>query len=234
MPLDTVPTYPGQYDANEANNYPDGSETRKEGDDHLRRLKASEKATWTNVTGAVTATHGQLNLTASLSETEAIVQFESGVTKMQFYNDASPLGWTIDQTLDEHMVRLTNGSVAGGQAGGTSGGTNDFSAQFTTLNASAVAISVSQMPSHNHTMNAHAHTLLGKSGTGDSVFQANFRFASSTPGGEYMTNTGTNTNNTEGLASTTSTMQAKGGGATHDHTVDLRAKWAACIVATKD
>jgi len=161
------------------------------------------------------------------------VRFPSG-TKMLFYQDTAPLGWTIDQTVDERMVRLTKGSVAGGQTGGVTGGTNNFSAQFTTINAGATALSVAQMPGHTHTMNAHSHTLLGKSGTGDQTFQANFRFAADTPGGRYMTNTGTNTTNTAGVQATTATMQSTGSGATHTHTVDLQAKWAACIIATKD
>lgn len=233
MALDPVPTYPGNYDAAEANNNPPGSDSRRQGDDQIRGMKASEKATWTNITGAVTATHAELNRLDGVSLTDPIITLPSG-TKMLFYQDAAPTGWTIDQTVDEHMVRLTKGSVAGGQAGGLSGGTNDFSAQFTTINASSESLSIAQMPGHTHTMNAHSHTLLGKSGTGDQTFQANFRFAADTPGGSYMTNTGTNTTNTAGVQSTTSTMQSTGSGDTHNHTVDIRAKWAAGIMATKD
>lgn len=41
---------------------PDGSEPKSEGDDHLRLLKSSIKATFPNITGAVNATQAQINL----------------------------------------------------------------------------------------------------------------------------------------------------------------------------
>jgi hypothetical protein len=39
-------------------------------------------------------------------------------TKMLFYANTAPTGWTIDNTLDDKMVFVTKGSVAGGETGG--------------------------------------------------------------------------------------------------------------------
>lgn len=242
MPLDTVPTYPGQYDANEANNYPDGSETRKEGDDHLRRLKASEKATWTNVTGAVTATHGQLNLTASLSETEEITQFPTG-TKMVFYQNTAPTGWTVDATVDEHAVRLTQGTGPdgdpGAQEGGAIGGTNNFSTQFATLAEGATpgvgnhTLTAAQSGRTAHTHPSHRHRVLGDmtgAGGARTTLAVDTDGTGDTP--VYIDLNETGFPQVEGTVTPASSAASAASG--HSHTVDLRVKWAACIVATKD
>ena len=39
-------------------------------------------------------------------------------TKMLFYQDTAPAGWTIDNTLDDKVVYVTKGSAANGQTGG--------------------------------------------------------------------------------------------------------------------
>lgn len=45
--------------------YPAATDPKSEGDDHLRLIKSAVKATFPNVTGAVTATHTELNSVAS-------------------------------------------------------------------------------------------------------------------------------------------------------------------------
>jgi hypothetical protein len=44
-------------------------------------------------------------------------EFSSG-TKMVFYQDTAPTGWTIDTTLDDKVIMVTKGSAAGGEIGG--------------------------------------------------------------------------------------------------------------------
>ena len=39
-------------------------------------------------------------------------------TKMLFYADAAPTGWTIQNTLDDKVVFVTKGAAAGGETGG--------------------------------------------------------------------------------------------------------------------
>ncbi|MCW7076425.1 MAG: hypothetical protein OCU18_03925 [Candidatus Syntrophoarchaeum sp.] len=43
--------------------------------------------------------------------------FQSG-TKMLFYQDTAPEGWTIENTLNDKLVFISKGSAAGGQTGG--------------------------------------------------------------------------------------------------------------------
>jgi hypothetical protein len=52
-------------DLNTAN--PTASDPKSQGDDHLRLIKSTVKATFPNVTGAVTLTHTQINTTAQLA-----------------------------------------------------------------------------------------------------------------------------------------------------------------------
>ena len=111
----------GDYDPSDGANDPRGSESRKEGDDHLRGLKASLKRTFPNLSGqpsgVVNATEDELNTLVGISTSDRIDTFPSG-TAMLFYQNKAPTGWTIVQAVDECSVRLTSGSDAGGQEGG--------------------------------------------------------------------------------------------------------------------
>lgn len=135
--------------------------------------------------------------------------FESG-TSMPFYQDAAPDGWTIDADVDQHVARLTKGSVAFGTTGGSRGGTHNFGSQFdlklegSTPGVGGHVLTTSQIPAHTHSTDAFAVISLGSSG-----------FTPQTPTGSKTTG-------------------STGGGGTHYHSIDLRAKWAAFIVAAKD
>lgn len=151
----------------------------------------------------------------------------AATTAMVFYQDSAPTGWTIDATVDEHSLRLTKGSGAGGQAGGALGGTHNFSTQFASLSESATpgvgnhTLTVGQMPIHNHTANAHSHTVP----------------RSPAVGGAQNTCQSAASNSPDAVVSVSSvvvTINNAGSGGGHSHTVDLRVKWAACIIATKD
>ena len=61
---------------------PTGTDARSQGDDHLRMLKSSIKLTFPNLTGAVTATHTELNL----------IDGYTGTTAELNYNDVPTLG----------------------------------------------------------------------------------------------------------------------------------------------
>lgn len=49
-------------------------------DDHMRLIKSTVKATFPNITGAVTATHAELNVLDGLTATQAELNFTDGVT----------------------------------------------------------------------------------------------------------------------------------------------------------
>jgi hypothetical protein len=61
---------------------PTGTDPRSQGDDHLRMLKSSIRATFPNVAGAMTATHTELNL----------IDGYTGTTAELNYNDIPTLG----------------------------------------------------------------------------------------------------------------------------------------------
>lgn len=205
---------------------PDGAvDVKGAGDDHLRGVKNVLKNTFPNVDAAVSGTPAELNKLDGLSTTQADLELlaglaassavvltgDSGATKATFYQNTAPTGWTIDETIDEHSVRLTKGSGAGGQAGGALGGTNDFSTQFANLAEDATPgvgahqLTIAEMPSHSHAQKGETNGAAAGSARHDNE------------GGESVNSTG-----------------STGGDGTHSHTVDLRVKWAACIVATKD
>lgn len=71
---------------------------------------------------------------------EIAAAFPSG-TKMLFYQNTAPIGWTIDTTLDDKLVYITKGSVAGGQTGGAAHTTGTWT-----------------QPGHTHTGSSHTHT----------------------------------------------------------------------------
>lgn len=135
---------------------------------------------------------------------------------MVFYEDAAPTGWTIVAGVDEHAIRLSKGSVAGGEAAGATGGTNNFSTQFATLAEGATpgvgdhTISIAEMPAHTH-----PNSIVPVSGN-EGGFDGNVRQAQINASNAALT------------------IASQGGGGAHGHTVDLRVKWAACIIATKD
>lgn len=64
-------------------------------------------------------------------------------TKMLFYNNAAPPGWTTDAAIDDKFVRITDDDAG---EGATTGGTWDDLAHTHTA------------PSHNHSMQNHTHS----------------------------------------------------------------------------
>lgn len=57
----------GTYISDLVSTNPLGSDAKSAGDDHIRLLKSTIKASFTGVTGAVTATHTELNYAAGLT-----------------------------------------------------------------------------------------------------------------------------------------------------------------------
>lgn len=69
-------------------------------------------------------------------------------TKMVFYQDAAPTGWTIENTLDDKLLFITKGSVAGGETGGGAHASGTWTQPDHTHTG----------PSHTHTGPSHTHT----------------------------------------------------------------------------
>ena len=74
---------------------------------------------------------------------------DSGIpagTKMIFYADTAPTGWTLLNTLDDKLLYITKGSGAGGQTGGGVHSSGSWTISGLTAN------------SHTHTGPSHTHT----------------------------------------------------------------------------
>ena len=122
-------------------------------DDHMRLIKAAIKATFPNITGAVTVTHTDLN-------TVTTPAFPAG-TRMLFQQTAAPTGWTKDTANDDKALRVVSGTAG-------TGGTNALSS----LDATAVGtvsssiagatashiLTIAQMPAHSHTGTVNLRT----------------------------------------------------------------------------
>jgi hypothetical protein len=82
-----------------------------------------------------------------LGDIPASVTFPSG-TKMSFYQDTAPTGWTIQDTLDDKLVYITKGSAAGGQAGGTVHPSGTWTVSG--ISGASHTLTVAEMPAHTH------------------------------------------------------------------------------------
>lgn len=142
----------------------------------------------------------------------------SGTTAV-FYQASAPTGWTQVTTQNDAALRVVSG------VGGGGGGTNPFSSAFTSIavtgsvsistatgTVGGTALTVSQMPSHGHSVNdpGHSHS---------------FNMYAATSGGPN----GPTDGSVNGLAGyfgtygafTGITIAATGGGATHAHSLSM-------------
>lgn len=99
---------------------------------------------WNGVTAVAPSKNAVYDKIESLS----FAEFPSG-TKMLFYQDTAPTGWTIQNTLNDKVVYITKGSSAGGQTGGAEHSTGTWTQPDHTHTG----------PSHTHTTPSHYHEL---------------------------------------------------------------------------
>ena len=154
---------------------PDGDDKLNQGDNHIRMVKDVLKLIFPGVGGLgfdepILATETQLNFSQGLTgniqdqldnheirisaNTSAIANILETGTKMMFYQNAAPTGWTIDATVTDHMLRIVDGTIL---AGGAAGGTDD-----PVLN--------DKVPTHTHPFTTglagnHTHTIPTRSST---------------------------------------------------------------------
>jgi len=103
-------------------------------------------------------------------------------TKMLFYQDTAPTGWTIDTAVNDKLVFITKGSTAGGQTGGTAHSTGTWTFSGLSGNTDYYTLTVTDIPAHSH---YHRHSGATYSTPNDSATWA-FGGAGSGPGTAYV------------------------------------------------
>ena len=140
---------------------PTDGDLAKDGDNHIRLIKAAVKQTFPNITGAVTATQGELNKLSGLSTSSAELAFLVGA--------ASNIQAQIDSLIPAGVILMWSGSIATIPSGwllcNGANGTPDLRDRFVvgagstyavsaTGGAATITLTASQIPAHTHTFSA--------------------------------------------------------------------------------
>lgn len=172
----------GTYISDLNSSNPTAADNKSQGDDHLRLIKSTVKASFPGVSGAVTSTHTELNILDGATVSTAELNYVDGVTSsiqtqlntalaiipsgtvMVFYQAAAPTGWTQSTAHNDKALRVV--STSGGGSGGTHGLTSPPSLTHTHTGPSHTHTG----PSHNHLF-THQHELpFGADAVGGVVF----------------------------------------------------------------
>jgi hypothetical protein len=141
-------------------------------------------------------------------------------TKVLFYQDSAPTGWTIFTTsINDKALRVVSGSGAGGGTGGATGGTTAFTSVF-----AARTIAANQLPNITLTVTdpGHTHTV------------------AATAGASAQTGGGTNGFSSAGQSTASATtgisvaIDNTARGSVAQQTMDFAVQYASVIIATKD
>lgn len=150
-------------DLNSSN--PPGSDPVGQADDHIRLLKSVLKATFPNITGAVTSTQTQLNtflvptgFIGMWSGSTASVPSGWGLCNGGTYTRSDGTGSIVAPDLRDKFIVAAGSTYAVGSTGGNSSVTPAI-----TMTNAAVTLTSDQIPSHTHvatvTDPGHIHTL---------------------------------------------------------------------------
>jgi len=148
---------------------PAATDALSSADDHLRLIKSTIKATFPNVTGAVTATHTTLN---------SVIVPSGGIIIWSGAESAIPTGWVLcngSNSTPDLRDKFVMG--AGTTAVNTTGGTNSLTIATANLPSHTHAISFTSGAggSHTHSISSdgvHTHTfnVSGSSGSDSNSF----------------------------------------------------------------
>lgn len=187
---------------------PTSGDTIGQADNHIRLIKQVIKATFPSVTGAVTATHTELNaLSATQTSQATTIAGIAGVPQGAILlwsgaTSAIPSGYVIcdgqnsTPDLRDRFVVGAGSTYAVAASGGAASVTTSTSGSHNHGGTvSDTAISIAQMPAHTHTTedqyNAHETVgFVGNQGAAnDQVFSTRTVTSSSTGGGGTHTHT---------------------------------------------
>lgn len=222
---------------------PVSTDALAQADDHLRLIKSTIKATFPNLTGAVTLTHAEINALQGLA---GQLSAPSG-TKLLLQQSAAPTGWTKVTSENDKALRVVSGSV-------TTGGSAAFSTAFASYTpAGSVSTTVGgTINSHTLTVNeipAHRHLLVANI-TGNALGALTSTNRIRRGGHEELTTNNSEDYNLGGAGSADATVgqsSSIGGGAGHSHghsltatsaftgtAKDLAVQYVDVIIAQKD
>jgi hypothetical protein len=77
-------------------------------------------------------------------------------SKVAFYQDTAPTGWTIINTLDDKLVYITKGHAAGGQYGGTVHITGSWTISGFDANVGNHTLNSAEIPAHSHSLGIYS------------------------------------------------------------------------------
>jgi hypothetical protein len=145
----------------------------------------------------------------------AISNVAAAGTRSLFQQTSAPTGWTKDLTHNDKALRVVTGTAS-------SGGTVAFSTVFAQTVTGGTAITIAQMPSHGHPFRietSNNEVLIGGPGgfTVSDTTPQNFAAFAGTP---------TSTNGQQ--------IGGTGGGATHNHAMDIRVQFVDVIICVKN
>jgi len=226
-------TFVGKYIGDLNASWPVGStDTKGEGDNHIRGTKLVLQNSFPNITGAVTSTHAELNILDGVTATAAqlnllagrtltstddkIDNFPAG-TYMLFVQTDAPTGWVKYTGQNDVALRIVSGNTSYHNGSGVS-------AMWTARTTGSTA---ADLAAHTHTGTTvsngdHTHTINRHSSTGSNQLAG----GSSTVDGSV--NTGTS-----GAHTHTFTTDATGSGGGHTHTLDMAVAYQDVILAFK-
>jgi hypothetical protein len=202
----------------DVNNPVGNLDTKAQGDDHIRLIKAAIKNTFPNIQGAVNISHGDFN------------GFFAQGNKMLWQQSTAPTGWTKDTSRDNSALRVVSGLV---QNGGSDNFTTVFGSGKTTAGH---ALTTAQMPSHTHNgvtggAGAHSHLQrLGVSGGPSSnIGHSGFTGARSDVAADGVVFTAPVSSHSHSFGTS-----ATGGGQAHSHGLTLNLKYTDVIIAVRN
>ena len=133
---------------------PTNTDSVSEADNHIRLIKSTIKATFPNLTAAVTLTAAEINALQGLQSLVGQLTAPAG-TRMLFQQATAPTGWTTDTSENDKALRVVSGSTS-------SGGSVAFSSAFishtpagsvsTTVsgNTEYTTLTTAMLPAHRH------------------------------------------------------------------------------------
>jgi len=86
----------------------------------------------------------------SISQVQTLLGILPSGTKMLFYQNTAPTGWTLDTSLDDKVVFVTKGSGAGGQTGGGVHSSGTWTQPNHVHTTGDFTLTIDEMPSHRH------------------------------------------------------------------------------------